>query len=90
MQHLQPGLPQGIEFLSGDSVISMVRGVVDIGGFGYCLSFALTSILDRFLALLRQRHGLGTLSFSCGFGLMICLSFFVLRFGVYSILRKVS
>ena len=41
-QHLQPLLLHGIEFLPFCSVVVMVIGMVDVGGFVYCLSFALT------------------------------------------------
>ena len=59
-QHLHPLLPQGIEFLLLCLDFVMVIGVVDSGGFVYCLSLALTSFFARLSDLQRQRHGLGT------------------------------
>lgn len=58
-QHLQPRVPQGIELPSLGLVALMVIGVVDIGGFGYCFSLALTSVFARLSPLLRLRQGLG-------------------------------
>lgn len=81
-QHLQPGVPQGAELPSPGLVVLISIGSFNMGGFGYCFSLALTSFLAMLSCLVRQRHGLGTLSFSWSLGCMIFLSAFVSRFGV--------
>ena len=64
MQHLQLGVPQGIELPSPDFVALITIGSVDTGGSRYCFSLALTSFFAILSVLVRLRHGLGTLSFS--------------------------
>ena len=44
-QHLQLGLPQGIELPWFDLVVSIIIEFVDLGGSGNCFSLALTNVL---------------------------------------------
>ena len=81
-QHLQPGELQGIELLVFILVTLMEIGLVDLGGFGYCFSLALTSFFAKLSVLLRQRHGLGTFPISCSLGLSIFLNALVSSVGV--------
>ena len=62
--------------------ISIVIGVVDLGGSGYCYSLALTRAFARLSVLLRLRHGLGIFPASWLLGLRIFLNDLVSRFGV--------
>ena len=81
MEHLQPRVLQGIEFPSLVVLTLIVIGLDDFGGSGNCFSLALTSVLARFLVLLKLRHGLGTLLVSLPLGLSICLSVLGLSLG---------
>ena len=63
---------------------------VDTGRSGCFFNFALTSDLPNVLDFFKLRQGLGMCSSSSGLGLMILLSFFVSRSGVYSVTKKVS
>ncbi len=83
VQHLHPRVSQGIELPSPCLVILIVMGVVDMGGFGYCFSLALTSFLAKLSDMLRLRHGLGTFPSSLLFGLRTFLSDFVSRSGLW-------
>ena len=84
------GVLHGIEFMSFGLVVMMVMGVVDVGVFSNPFSLAWTSFLARLFAFLRQTHGLGTSPSSVGVGFIICLSFWMSRSGVYSVLKNVS
>ena len=90
VQHLHLGVLHGIEFMSFGLVVMMVMGVVDVGFFSNPFSLAWTSFLARLFAFLRQTHGLGTSPSSVGVGFIICLSFWMSRSGVYSVLKNVS
>ena len=82
VQHLHPRVLQGIELPSLVVVTSIVIGLVDSGGSGYCFSFALTSDFARLFVLLRLKQGLGTLSISVSMGLRVLLSDLVSKLGV--------
>ena len=82
VQHLHPGELQGMELLVFGLVTLMEIGLVDLGGFGYCFSLALTSFFAMLSVLLRQRHGLGTFPISCSLGLSIFLKVLVSSMGV--------
>ena len=81
-QHGQPIVLQGSELLFPGLVTVIVIGVVDLGGSGHCLSFALTNVFVKLSDLLRLRHGLGTFPSSWPLGLRIFLSARVFRSGV--------
>ena len=83
-------VPQGIELPVSGLVLSMVMGLIEIGGFENCFSLALTSFFARLSLLLRQRHGLGIRFLSSCFGLRMLLMALTSRSGVYLILRNVS
>ena len=82
LRHLQLSFPQGTELFPFGLVALMFIGVVRGGGSGYCLSLALTNAFARLSALLKLRHGLGTIPSSWSLGLRIFLSSLVFRSGV--------
>ena len=89
-QHLQEGFLQGIELPSLGLVISMLIGIVDLGGSGNCFNLALTSFFAKLSPLVKLRHCFGTVFLSASVGAMICLIFLVSRSGEYFTFRNVS
>lgn len=81
-QHLQSAVLQGIELFPSYTAVLITVGFVEMGGFGYCFSFALTSFFAILFPFERLRQGLGTLPFSRLVGVRILRSAIVSRFGV--------